>query len=199
MTGSLRTVLLGALAASLLSAAPLEAQQRGRQGRRGQGPNRMQLEQQYRARTGQMMQRRLGLGEEQAVSLSRVVQDFEVQRRELRMLEQATRRRVEALVLEGGDNEEEALDLLQRMSELHVREADLFRAEQEALLEVLTPLQVLQLQSLRLDLGRRIGALGGGRRGDPGLGRRRGGRGGGNGGLDSIPPGQLPSELLQER
>jgi hypothetical protein len=56
------------------------------------------------------------------------------------------------------------------MWELRREEAELFREEQEALLDVLTPIQVLRLQELRQDLGQRIRALGGGRGGRPGSG-----------------------------
>jgi hypothetical protein len=65
---------------------------------------------------------------------------------------------------------------MERMAELRLQEAELFRAEQEALLEVLTPTQVLGLQALRQELGQRIRALRGGPGGDE-RGRRPGGPG----------------------
>jgi len=156
-------------------AAPLGLHAQAPEGRRS-GQDREQLEQRIRAQMGRMMRERLGLDEEQAAALAAVVQDFEGRRRELFGLEQAARRRVEALLLEGGDNEAEARELMDRTAELRLREAELFAAEQEALLGVLTPVQVLQLQELRQDLGRRIRALGGGRdgRGDARDGRPRG-------------------------
>lgn len=182
----LRTLLIGGLMANVFPSASLQAQTGG-QGRRG-GGDRAQLEERVRAQMGRVMRERLGLDEEQAAQLSAVVQDFDGQRRELFALEQATRRRVEALLLEGGTDQGEARELITRMGELREQEAELFRSEQEALLEVLTPVQVLRLQGLRQDLGQRIRALGG-RNGEPGGGRgpARGGRIGG-----MAPPGGAP-------
>jgi Spy/CpxP family protein refolding chaperone len=168
----LRGALLGALVAAVAAvvATPAALAAQAPDGRRG-GQDREQLEQRIRAQMGRMMQERLGLDEDQAAILATVVQDFEGRRRELFGLEQATRRRVEALLLEDSDDEAEAQQLLDQMAELRLREAELFAAEQAALLDVLTPVQVLQLQELREDLGRRIRALRGGR-GGPGDGRR---------------------------
>ena len=171
---SLRSLVLGLLTATLVLTAPVEAQ-RGPQGRRGGAQNREQLEQRVRAQMGRMMRERLDLTEEQSEQLSEVVQGFDEQRRELFRLEQATRRRVEALMLEGGSDEEEARELLTRMTDLRAQEADLFAVEQAALLEVLSPIQVLQMQSFREQIGRRIRALGGGMGDQPGGRRRRGG------------------------
>ncbi len=178
--------LIGVLAVSAFLPVALLAQAGG-QGRRGDA-DRAQLEERVRAQMGRIMRERLGLDEEQAIRLSAVVEDFDGQRRELFGLEQGTRRRVEALLLEGGRDQDEARQLIDRMGELREQEAELFRAEQEALLEVLTPVQVLRLQELRQDLGRRIRALGG-RNGEPGSGRgpMRGGRIGG-----TAPPGGVP-------
>ena len=189
-TGGVRRAFAPALVVTLvvLLASPrvLDAQapQGGRQGR----PDREQLEQRVRAQMGRMMQERLGLDDEQAATLAAVVQDFEGRRRELFGLEQATRRRVEALLLEGGDDEVEAQQLMDRMVELRQQDAELFAAEQEALLAVLTPVQVLRLQELRVDLGRRIRALRGGR-GGPGDGRDGRPRGPGPGAFRDLPPG----------
>lgn len=136
-------------------------------------PDRAQLEQRIRAQMGRMMQERLGLDEEEAADLSEVVQAFEARRRDLARREFETRRRVEELVRDGGQDRA-ARELLEAQSELRLEEARLFAEEQEALLEVLTPAQVLQLQDLRQDLGRRIRALRGGPRdrGGNGLGPR---------------------------
>ena len=164
-----RILLGGALAALLAGALPLEAQ-RGRRGGgfRGQGPNRAEMEQRIRQRMGEMMRERLGLTDEQAAGLGEIVQGFEQQRRDLFRQEQAVRRRVEALVLEGGDGDEEGRELLARMLELRRSEADLYAAEQEALLEILSPVQVLRLQSLRDQLGQQIRRFRGGWDGPPG-------------------------------
>jgi len=131
--------------------------------------DRVQLEERVRAQMGRLMRERLGLDEAEAARLSEVVRGFDVRRRELFAQEQAARRRVEAVLREGSDEEDEARELITRMWELRREEAELFREEQEALLDVLTPMQVLRLQELRQDLGQRIRALGGGRGGRQGF------------------------------
>lgn len=153
-----RSLLVAMLFA--LAAAPDAADA---QRRRGDPPDRAQLEQRMRAQMGRMMQERLGLDEEQAARLSEVVQSFEGQRRALARREQEARRRVDALAGADGD-EPEALELLRLQAQLRVEEASLVRAELDALLQVLTPRQVLALQAMREDLGRRIRDLRGGGR-----------------------------------
>ena len=155
---------------SLIVVVPLEAQRRPPMGRRGIGPDRSELEQRVRARMAEMMREQLGLTEDEDARLSETVQGFEEQRRQVGRQEQALRRRVEALMLEGGQDQTEAAELLERMSALRIQEAELFQAELEALLDVLTPVQVLRLVSLREQLGQRIRRL----RGQPGRGNGRG-------------------------
>ena len=169
-----------AVLVTLVISTPLEAQRGRRGGLRGQGPNRAELLQRVRARMAEMMQQQLELTEEQATILGEAVQSYEEQRRTLARQEQAIRRRVEALMLEGGEDDEEASELLARMAELRQQEANLFRAEQARLLEILRPTQVLHLQSLRQQLGERIRRIGGGR-GGPGQTPGRGGLGPGQG------------------
>jgi Spy/CpxP family protein refolding chaperone len=180
-----RSVVLGVLGVTLVSAAPLDGQRGPRRGEMGQ--DRQQLERRIRAQMGRMMRERLGLTDEEATRLSEVVQGFEGQRRALFRQEQATRRRVEALLLEDAPDPVEATELLERMADLRAQEAELFATEQRALLEVLTPMQVLELQSLREQIGRRIRALRGRRDGRAG---ERGPPGG------SVPPGEGMDPLV---
>jgi Spy/CpxP family protein refolding chaperone len=160
---SSRRAILGALAHAVVIAAMVApaslAAQVGGQGRPG-GQDLEQIERRIRAQMGRMMQERLGLDEAQAASLSEVVQTFETRRRELFTQEQSTRRRVQTVLLESGADQGEARTLLESMADLQRQEAELFVDEQEALLDILTPRQVLQLHELRQDLGRRIRALG---------------------------------------
>lgn len=157
----IRWIPLVALLATLVVPGRAQAQ-RGR----GEPPDRAALEQRIRAQMGRMMQERLGLSDEQAARLSEVVQSFDGRRRDLAQREQDTRRRVAALT-EANDDDAEARSLLELQAQLRMEEAQVFGAEQEALLQVLTPRQVLELQDLREDLGRRIRAL----RGPGGQGR----------------------------
>lgn len=174
MTRSLVRVVLALVVAGAL-APPLSAQ-RGPDSRRGT-QNRAELEERFRAHAARMIQERLGLDEVEADALGEVVRSFERRRRELARSEFTTRRRVEALVAEGADDHGAAQELLDRLVELRARESALFAEEQAALLEVLTPGQVLQLHEIRAQLGQRIRAL---RNRDGEGGRRRGGGGIGN-------------------
>ena len=183
-------LLVASFIAMVVFAGSLDAQRGGRRG--GGTQDRAELEQRVRAQMSRMMKQRLGLTDEQAERLAEVTQSFEGRRRELARSEQATRRRVEALMLEGGDDDVEAVELLERMTELRSQEASLFMDEQVALLEVLTPVQVLRMQSMRNQLGQRIRALRRGRGRDPGDMRRPGGRGMGG---STLGPASLPSDI----
>lgn len=184
------------LVAALVTALVLVPPGVQAQSRSDRPQDRQQMEQRFRRQMARMIEERLGLNDAESQALSEVIRGFEGRRRELGRVEMAVRRRVEALMLEGGDDEAEAEGLLSRMIELRAEEARLFAEEQAALLEVLSPVQVLQLQSLREELGRRIRAL---RGRDGPAARRRGGNdplgwavpgpGGGALGLDSPFPG----------
>jgi len=152
---------------------------------RGTPPDRAQLEERIRAQMGRIMRQRLGLDDEQAEKLSQVVEQFDGRRRTLLTEEQATRERVDTLLRAAPVDQAEAKSLLDRMADLRVQEAQLLGAEQEALLDVLTPSQVLELQALRQDIGRRIRAL----RGGPDANRRQGRSPGSRDGRDDAPGG----------
>lgn len=162
-TFRLRGLMLAAL--TVLMIAPLSAQDR--RDRPHTPQEREEMEQRFRARMGRMVQERLGLSDEELVSLQEVTEGFQEQRRSLWRSEQATRRRVEALVLEEDADQAEARELLTRLTELRREESRLFEEEQEALLQVLTPMQVLELRALREQISRRMRSLRG-RRGGPG-------------------------------
>jgi len=169
-----RIALIAGLVLSLVVVLPLDAQ-RGPPAQRRQGQDRAQLEQRIRAQMGEMMRTQLGLSEEEGVRLSEAVQEFESQRRSLGREAQALRRRVEALTLEGSDDQQEAMELLDRTAALRVHEAELFVAEQARLREILSPVQVLRYHALREQLGERIQRF---REGQRGRGNGDGGRGG---------------------
>lgn len=187
-----RFLAVFALLAVLAVPAGLEAQQRGqRRGAQGAQGGRAELEQRVRQRFGQMIRQRLELSEEQGQALSEVMRSFQERRMQLMRDEEATRRRVEALMLEGDDPQGEAQELVARLIQLRESEVGLFREEQEALLEVLTPYQLLQFHAMRDQLNRRVREL----RGQPGGPR---GPGGGNGpvGMDADGGVGLPIPLF---
>jgi len=107
---------------------------------------------------GEMIKRELGLSDDESERLSQIVQGLEGRRREIAREEQQVRRDAEALLANGGDDLE-AERVLDRMRAVRERELALFVQEQQALREVLTPRQILQLQALREQVGQRIRAL----------------------------------------
>ncbi len=137
----------------LLLAFPMyaDAQIRG-----DRNQDREQMEQRFRRQMARTIQQRLELDDVQVESLLGVIRSHQEDRRRLGQADMAVRRRVEALMLEGATDEAEAEQLLVRMRRLRTEEARLFAQEQEELLEFLTAVQVLKLQSIRDDMGRRI-------------------------------------------
>lgn len=178
--GAVRVLLVAVVASSV--AGPLAAQ--NRPGRRGPPPpqDRQEMERRVRAQMSRIAQERLELSGEEATRMAEVMRRFEERRADIRRSEMAARRRVEAMIIEGENDDEAAAALLQRLSELRHEESALFDEEQDALLGVLTPTQVLKLQTLREEMGTRIRAL----RGDERGGRPRG-PGGGPGNVDGLP------------
>ncbi len=160
---------LGVAIAMLIVAGmgPTQLEGQRRPGMTGAGQNRAELERRIRARFGQMVRERLGLDDEQAGRLNETVQSFQEDRSRLFREEQALRRRVEAVLLEEDPDAEESQALVERMQELRLEEARLFQSEQQALLEFLTPTQLLRFHALREQMGQRIRQ----RRGGPGPGR----------------------------
>jgi len=128
------------------------------EGRRGPH-DRAHMEERIRTEMDRMVRERLALVQEEVERLSEVVESFHEERRALGREERTTRRRVEALIREGAEDQEEAARLLDRMVDIRARESRLFAREQEALREVLTPAQVIQLLGIREEIGRRIRAL----------------------------------------
>lgn len=161
-------MLLAGLAFSLVAATSLEGQ-RGRRGggRRGPPPpsERSGLEQRVRVRMDQMIRQELDLNEDEWKAVGDNARDFDMKRRELMRSEQALKRRVEAIALEGGANDEEAGEILDQLIALREQELQLFQEEQERLLEILSPSQLVRFQNMREKLGEQIRRLRSGREG----------------------------------
>ncbi len=147
----------------LAAAAPgagLHAQERG--------PDRERLEQRVRARMGEVIRQRLGLDEAQGRRLGEIMESLHEERRQLRDADRTLRREVAAWSGGADPSPEEARAALDRMIELREAEARLFRVEQERLLEILTPQQVVTFHALRQRMGERLQELRGrGPRGGP--------------------------------
>ena len=136
------------------------------------------MERRIQARFDNLVREELDLDDDQVQELQGVVEDFRLRRVEFFQRERASRRRIIGVDAGGGGGltDEEASEILAEMLELSGDEAALFREEQEAFLEILSPPQVVRFIMMRQRLGDRIRNL-----------RGRGGRGGGRQG----PPGSL--------
>lgn len=141
--------------------AALGAQERPRRGEGRMGPRqeRSELEQRVRQRFGEMIRVRLELTDEQAAELRGVMERFQADRVELARDDEALRLRFQAVLTEQGTANDEAEALLGRMMDIRERELGLFRAEQEALAEVLTPAQLVRFHAMREQLNQRVRAL----------------------------------------
>ncbi len=135
-------VLAGLL---LMGASELEAQNPN---------NRSALERRVRAAFVQRAQRQLALTDSEVGALRETLAWSDGQRRAIAVENQDLNRRSQALSLDGNVGEAQAiLDARVRLQE---REATLFREEQERLLDVLTPPELVRFYRLRAELNRRI-------------------------------------------
>ncbi len=169
---------IGVLVAVLVTfgSQGLEAQQRPRDGQPPGEGRRARMEQMIRGRFDAMVRQQLGLGDEESQRLQDVLDGYRAQRRDFMQLEQSTRRQLMTLGAEGEITDEQASEALQDMLELREDEVRLFREEQEALVGVLTPRQLLRFVVMREQLNQRIQSIrgGGGRGMGPPAGRRPG-------------------------
>lgn len=156
----------------LLAAAPIQAQVRP-----GGPPTeaRERLERQVRERFESLIQEELGIDESTATALREVVDGFAGDRRALSQRQNELRRgmRSSGTLFEAS----EAQAVLDELIAVQRDEVDLLEREQEALLTILSPPQLVRFYTLRERFGERVRNL----RGRPGA-AARGGRSGGQAG-----------------
>ena len=133
------------------------------------GQDRARMEAPLRQRFEALLERELELDEATSEALTERTRSFIPRRRELAQERRLLQREMgEGNVLP----EDRALEILDDMARLAREEAELLAEEQQSMLEILTPSQVVRLYGLRERLGRRIRELGGRPRGGgPGPGR----------------------------
>lgn len=152
----LATVLI----AALLVAVPSEGMAQIRQG----DPDRAELVRRIQRGFEDRIARELGIDQEQRVALRGVFQEFGADRGELASRRRALGQEIYQFVT--GDEDESdradeiALDLMSRTAELRSEEEALMRAEEERILTILSPVQVIHLQFLREQFGEQIRRLG---------------------------------------
>jgi hypothetical protein len=120
------------------------------------GPRREALERQLRERTAQVVQRRLGLDDEQMRRLQATNRQFQEQRMALfareRDARQALRREMAA---DDQANQSRVAQLLDQTLLLERQRLDLLQAEQRELAKFLTPVQRAKLLGIQTELRRR--------------------------------------------
>ena len=146
-----------------------------------QGGARLQLERQIWARFGEIVNERLDLSEEAQREMAEILRTYREDREALALREAQLQRRV---VTEGvlTDSElaplvsdDEAREILAEMESIRDEERRLAGAEQERLLELLSPSQLVQFYALREALNQRAAGLRQGGALGPGVGKGRGG------------------------
>jgi hypothetical protein len=128
-------------------------------GRLGGNPNRAAIEQRIQRQFQERMARELELSADQREELAEVLRDYATARAELLPRRRALGLEIRQL-LEGDQSEDRALELIRDLRELREAEAELLAEEEDRLLDVLTPIQVLRLQALRDQFGEQIRSLG---------------------------------------
>jgi hypothetical protein len=131
-----------------------------------------------------LVRNQLGLEPQQASNFGEVVLRFQDERQRLVTREAELRRRYQigGVVSEGAPNilrrggplmaDAEAREVLREMRALRTAETDLFSREQDRLLELVSPGQLVRYYLLREQLAESIGRLRGGAPGGGGLGRQ---------------------------
>lgn len=152
---------IGLLAILLLAGLDgLSAQRPGRRPPPGARDQRGRMEQRIQARFDDLVRDQLELSGQQGRQLGDVVEGFRQRREELALREGQSRRRLlrrgEAIRQGREFSDQEASAALEAIVALREEETRLFREEQEALADVLTPQQLLSFVVMREDLAQRI-------------------------------------------
>ena len=156
----MRRVLWILLIGSLLLPAPGSAQA---------GPPRAELQERVRRAFLERIRTELDLSRDEGARLRDVLEWSEAERRQVAFETRQIRLDTERFLTGGGDDAE-ARALLDARERLQERERALFREEQERLLEVISPAQVVRLYEMREQFVRRLQQL---RQNRPGAPSRR--------------------------
>lgn len=173
-----KAIVTGLLAALMFVVPSSEADaQRGRDNRRGDQPNRAQLEQRLRERLATMLRRELGLNDAQMQQLSEVNQRFDVRRRALLQREFANRRALRSEVMRGDTADQSKVDgFITEQFRIERERIDLTEAEQRELGRFLGASQRARYMGIQEQIRRELDQLRGRGRagmGPPDSGQRR--------------------------
>lgn len=137
-------------------------------------PGRMEMERRVWARFGEVIRERLDLTADEQRRLGEVLRSYQEQREALALREAQLRRRIvtQGVLGPGGAgpllSDEQAREILSEWGAVWDEERRLVQEEQGALLEILTPAELVRLYALREALNDRVRGFR--RRGPPGTG-----------------------------
>ena len=121
---------------------------------------RLELEQQLRQRTGEVVKRRLALSDDQMSRLQATNRQFEQQRTDLLRRDRETRQALRAQLMSGdGANQAKVGQLLDESLQLQRQRLDLVQNEQRELGKFLTPVQRAKYFGLQNEIRKRAQAL----------------------------------------
>jgi hypothetical protein len=130
---------------------------------RSQGASQQESRQEMMARVQQSFERQLlrelGLTREQGTALAETFSQFRTARGALMRDRYQLRREIEQVVEGGRGTDADARRLIDRLRGLRARELDLQRQEEDLLLRVLSPMQLLRLHHMREEFGESIRRL----------------------------------------
>ncbi len=129
---------------------------------------RLELERRFQQGFHRNIQNQLGWDQTKMQALQDIMRSFQEDRMGLNRAQASLRHKLRDPALQDID-EAEARALLQEMVSLQQQELDLYRREQEELLKVMTPVELVRFYRLRDSLGQRLQQLrqGRGRAGGP--------------------------------
>ena len=153
---------------------------------------RMELERRLHQGFQRSIQNQLGLDQAKMQGLQGVMQSFQEERQTLNRAQASLRYRLRDPAFQDL-SEDEAAAFLQEMLDLQKKELDLYQKEQEELLKLMTPMEVLSFYRIRESLGQRVQQLRQGRGQGGNVGRPGGG---GPVGVGTLPGGQGIGEHL---
>ena len=158
----------------------------------GANPRRAELETRLRQRTGEIVQRRLGLTQDQMIKLQAANKDFEKQRMDLMMRERTTRQMLRAQLMMGDSaNSSKVSQLLDQSIQIQRQRLDLLQSEQRELGKFLNPVQRARYLGLQTQMRQRAQQMQSGQ-----MRRRMGGPGQGQ--MEPPMPGQMKRRMQQQ-
>jgi uncharacterized protein YneF (UPF0154 family) len=142
----------------------------------GSNPRRAELEQRLRQRTGEIVQRRLGLTQDQMTKLQAANKEFEKQRMDLMTRERTTRQMLRAQIMMGDSASQSKVNqLLDQSIQIQRQRLDLLQSEQRELGKFLNPVQRAKYLGLQTEMRQRAQQMRNGqmqrRMGGPGQGQ----------------------------